>query len=226
MKILTKLSATVTDGPWNEPYNVVSGVHVEPAPGQFGVIHLGAAGLTLRVGQAQAGIPLGEIIALLLPQLGAFPATPPPAAAKPAITTRAAADRIRSAVKKGAAAAAIGVVILGSVLLAHATSYMLAGGLVSVNNTTSNMAPITIGNFLPPQGLFYFQNGGLSTTQALKANIQLGIDGTNWLTVATYRPSGTNATNEAFSPSIVQSIFLRCQEVTTNNVQFGATAQF
>lgn len=71
MTTLTKLSATAVEAPWQEPYNIVSSVHVEPAPGQFGVLQLGAAGLTLRLGKAVAGIPLADLLAIMVPAAAA-----------------------------------------------------------------------------------------------------------------------------------------------------------
>lgn len=75
MKVL-KLTATIEEGEWKEPYNVCASVHVEPGPGQFGVMQLGAAGLTLRIGQQVAGIRLEELVAALLPAIGEAPAGP------------------------------------------------------------------------------------------------------------------------------------------------------
>ena len=116
------------------------------------------------------------------------------------------------------------VVIVGSIWLARATSYTFLGSLVPVNNTTSNSASLLIGTFNMPAGTFLIQNGGLTATNALRVNVQLSVDNTNWLTVSTYWPSATNATTETYIPSYAaQSIYIRAQAVTTNSVNVGGT---
>jgi hypothetical protein len=118
----------------------------------------------------------------------------------------------------------VAMAVLGSVLLARATLYTLMGSLVTVNNATSNTVSVAVGTFTLPYGTVYIQNGGLTATNALQVNIQASMDNTNFVTVATYWPSRTNATTETFVPSYgVQTIYLRGQVITTNSVQVGGT---
>lgn len=104
-----------------------------------------------------------------------------------------------------------------------ASSYLFIGDLVTVNNTTNSTAAVNVGTFSPVRPTFYFQNAGLTATNALRVDVQLSLDATNWMTLATYHPAGTNATNEAFSPAMVTTLYMRSQVVTTNSVQVGAT---
>ena len=110
---------------------------------------------------------------------------------------------------------------------AQADSYMFMGSLVTVNNATSNSTALAVGTFSVPQGRFYIQNGGLTATNALRVNVQVSVDNTNFVTVATYWPSVTNAVTDSFSPAYSpQTIYLRAQAVTTNSVQVGENYQY
>lgn len=119
------------------------------------------------------------------------------------------------------------VIVVGMLLVwcvaRAASSYLFIGDLVTVNNTTNNTAAISLGTYSPFRPVFYVQNAGLTATNALRVNVQLSIDATNWLTLATYWPAATNATNEAFSPTLSPTFYLRSQVITTNSVQVGAT---
>ena len=126
---------------------------------------------------------------------------------------------------KFAAVAAVAATLFGF-LAVKATTYTLVGSMVTVDNTTSNTAAITLGTFAYPRGTFYIQNGGLTATGALVINIQASVDDTNFITIATYRPAATNATTETYSPAYAaQTIYLRASVVTTNSVQVGGVYQ-
>lgn len=116
----------------------------------------------------------------------------------------------------------IAVALFASVA-AYAAPVTLIGSLVNVNNATSNSAPTTI-TYNPALSQFNIQNGGLTATNALVVNIQISIDQTNYVTIATYRPSATNATTETFYPgSTPVTVYMRAQAVTTNSVNLGGT---
>lgn len=108
-----------------------------------------------------------------------------------------------------------------AVFLVHAATTTMIGSMTTVNGTT-NTAAVSLGNIYPPRGVFYIQNGGLASTNALLINVQLSIDGTNFYTVATYYPSVTNATTDAYAPTYsALPVYMRAQVVTTNAVQVG-----
>lgn len=120
-------------------------------------------------------------------------------------------------------AAAIVAVVIG----ARAASYTFLGSMVEVDDTTSNSVALAAGTFTMPSGYFLIQNGGLTATNMLHVNIQVSIDGTNFVTVATYWPSATNATTERFVPSYsLQTLYLRAQAVTSNTVTVGTSYQY
>jgi hypothetical protein len=120
-----------------------------------------------------------------------------------------------------------GAIALAACFLARADSYTFLGTLITVNNTTSNSAALAAGSFSMPSGVFLIQNAGLTATNALRVNIQVSVDNTNFVTVATYWPGATNATTERYSPSYsAQTIYLRAQAVTTNSVSVGLSYQY
>jgi hypothetical protein len=92
--------------------------------------------------------------------------------------------------------------------------------LQTVNNTTSNSTGLAVGTY-SGSGTFYIQNAGLTATNALKVNVQISADNTNFLTVATYWPAATNATVESYYPSFSAPLYVRAQVVTTNSVSVG-----
>ena len=115
--------------------------------------------------------------------------------------------------------------LLLGVMAGWAGSVTLLGSLASVNGTT-NTVGTAAGTFTLPGGYFLIQNGGISTTGALTANVQASFDNTNFTTVATYTPSATNATTDKFVPVFSpQTVYYRVQIVTTNAVNVGATFQ-
>jgi hypothetical protein len=84
MKTLTQLSATVEDLPYHEPRGILQSVHVEPQPGFFLRVELGAAGVRVRRGNAAVLLPLASLVALAQehePEL--IPPAPAPKYTKP-----------------------------------------------------------------------------------------------------------------------------------------------
>lgn len=96
----------------------------------------------------------------------------------------------------------------------------------TVNGLTNQVTGITL-----PARTYLVQNTGITGpadgTNALVINIQASFDGVNWTTIATYRPSRTNATVDTFAPSVnALTAYTRVQAVTTNTVSVGVTATF
>ena len=120
-----------------------------------------------------------------------------------------------------AGALALGVVVLA--IVARADSYTFLGSLATVDNTTENSPALAVGGFSLPRGVFLISHGTLTETNALRINIQVSLDGSNFITAATWWPARTNAWSVNFSPNYAaQTIWLRAQAVTTNAVQVGA----
>ena len=118
------------------------------------------------------------------------------------------------------------LIVIGIVLTVKAATYVIVGSLTTVNNTTNNTASIGVGTFYYPRGTFYITNTGTTSTQALTINIQASIDNSNFVTVATYNPSVTNAVQDTWQPNYAaQSIYFRAQVITTNSVTLGGVYQ-
>lgn len=86
MKLLTNLSATVSDGDYREPRGAVTTLHVEPVPGVHLKAMLGAAGLLFIRGEQRLALPLPEILKLIAqqhPELLAVSGQPSPAKPTP-----------------------------------------------------------------------------------------------------------------------------------------------
>jgi hypothetical protein len=116
------------------------------------------------------------------------------------------------------------VAVLAPVRPAAGGTTTLMGSMVSCPAGTNNSVSAVAGSFLPPGGYFLIQNGGLASTNALVVNIQASIDNTNFVTIAVYTPSKTNATTDVFAPSYSSvPIYFRAQAVTTNTVLLGGS---
>lgn len=96
-------------------------------------------------------------------------------------------------------------------------------GLISINGT-SNSPPQIVSSVLL-QKFFAIQNSGLASTNELMVNLQASLDGSNFVTLATYQPAITNATNDSFILSASANVYLRAQTVTTNSVGVGIQFQ-
>lgn len=111
------------------------------------------------------------------------------------------------------------------VLASRAANTTLLGSMASVDGTSNSVAT-AIGTVAYPRGTFLIQHGGLASTNALLVHVQMSLDNTNFVTVATYGPSATNATTETFSPAYsAATVYMRVQAVTTNAVDVGTTYQ-
>lgn len=103
--------------------------------------------------------------------------------------------------------------------------------LQSVATTTFNGITNSVSGISLPSRSYLIQNTGITGpsdgTNALVVNIQYSFDGSNWQTVATYRPSRTNATVDTYTPSVNSlTVFTRVQAVTTNTVTVGVTSTY
>jgi hypothetical protein len=62
----------------------------------------------------------------------------------------------------------------------------------------------------------------MDNTNALSVEAQYSFDGTNFATLATYRPTATNAATASYSPaSAAKTVYLRARITTTNAVTVG-----
>lgn len=96
--------------------------------------------------------------------------------------------------------------------------------LGTINNTTSNGVSVVLGSAYLQPATFFIQSTGLSNTNAMQVNIQLGLDGTNFSTVLSYKSSSTNAAIDAVTlTNSAITIYVRAQFVTTNSVVAGAS---
>jgi hypothetical protein len=101
MNQITKLTGTAAEAPWVEHHPVVGAVPVQPTPGAVGVMQLSSTGLTLRIGPRSVGVPVAELLALLVPNLGAAPAVMAQAAGPSAAASPR--DRVRAALRRNMA---------------------------------------------------------------------------------------------------------------------------
>lgn len=93
----------------------------------------------------------------------------------------------------------------------------------AVNNTTNNGNSVIIGTARVTMPTYTLQHGALTDTNNALYYIQVSFDGVNFTTVATNRPSSTNAgAIDAITPSVQRlSVYTRVQFITTNNVSLG-----
>lgn len=95
---------------------------------------------------------------------------------------------------------------------------------ISATNVASAAYQPGVTLTLNPQ-TYFIANAGLASTNALLGQLQITVDGTNWTTVATYRPAATNATTETWTPALSGlTPTLRVVLTTTNAVTAGAQA--
>lgn len=91
---------------------------------------------------------------------------------------------------------------------------------ISATNTTD---AVLLGSVYLPQATFAVQNGGLSTTNSLAIDFQVGMATNSMATIFTYTPSTTNATIDsvtATNSGIVQ-IYVRAVIRPTNTLSCG-----
>jgi hypothetical protein len=108
-----------------------------------------------------------------------------------------------------------------SAVMGASTSFV--GGMVSVSgtNTSAGLATVTT---RPINGTFYVQHGALPSTNALQVMVQHCADNTNFVTVATWWATTTNAATESFTPATATvTNYIRVQVVTTNSVSVATS---
>ena len=130
-----------------------------------------------------------------------------------------------------------------SLLLLVLIAFAMSGGAGTTNlitytfiNGTNNGAAFIVPGIIIPQKSFLIQTGNITNapvyvtnngitynlaTNSIVYNLQLSIDpnNSNWVTIATFNPYGTNGEVDSFSPSFVTtSLPMRLQAVTTNPI--------
>lgn len=97
-------------------------------------------------------------------------------------------------------------------------------------NGTNNGGWVIVSNVYIPTKTFLIQVGNItnaptaSITNAITVQIQVSVDGanSNWVTVATYNPSSTNALTEKFIPTLSSiALAMRARIITTNSLPVG-----
>jgi flagellar basal body-associated protein FliL len=119
-----------------------------------------------------------------------------------------------------------------SILLLSVFAVCANAGLVSSNlftlqavTGTNSGTPIVLGSAYITPMTFFFQNTGLPTTNAFRANIKFGLstNTSTFATVGVYVPASTNAIREAYvltNSSI--TIYGMVDMITTNSLSVGA----
>lgn len=108
---------------------------------------------------------------------------------------------------------------------AHAGTQIFFGNLVSVPaDTQSNSPAISIGVQPQPNGTVMIQHGTLATTNDIQVKLQLSLDNTNFVTVATWNPTVLTATTETWIPAYTMPpIYMRgsCTNTTAGPISVG-----
>jgi hypothetical protein len=119
------------------------------------------------------------------------------------------------------------LVMMAEVTAPAQTTNLSAYGPV---NGTNNGGWITVSNVYIPTKSFLIQYGNITNapaaniTNAITVQIQVSVDGanSNWVTVATYNPSSTNALTEKFVPTLSSiTLAMRARIITTNSLPVG-----
>lgn len=118
----------------------------------------------------------------------------------------------------------IATLLLAAATLGQAaTLTTLIGSLQAVNGTT-NSGTISLTTAPIQAQSLGVQTGGLASTNALTLYGQVSLDGTNFVTIATYHPTGTNAGSATWSTSFTNlTMYARVQVVSTNAITVGVT---
>jgi hypothetical protein len=109
--------------------------------------------------------------------------------------------------------------------VAGAGTQVLIGSLLTVNNTTTNSASVTLTETAAVSAhTLFVQTAGMSNTNALSIAGQVSLDNTNWLTISTFVPAATNAGTVTWSTLATNMLLYgRVVVTTTNSVQLGVT---
>lgn len=93
----------------------------------------------------------------------------------------------------------------------------------AVNDTTNNGGSAIIGTARVPMPVYSLQHGPLLDTNNILYRLQISFDGTNFISIATNRPTSTNeGAIDSIQPSVQRlQVYTRVQFVTTNNVSVG-----
>lgn len=112
-----------------------------------------------------------------------------------------------------------------SVVLALALAGAVFGGAglifgsgATVNGTAYSSTNV-LGSVYPSRPVLMVQHGTMSATNAMTIAFQISSDGTNWITVDTFYPTSTTATNESYTPAYTAvPLYYRGMIVTTESV--------
>src|ERR1035437_2208547 len=118
--------------------------------------------------------------------------------------------------------------VLGLVLMVRATVYSPTASPLTVNNTTVILATNTFWVQGFPQISYRIDSsGGLSTNTQESVLYEYSIDNVNWVTVATFHPSGNGAVTDYWSPATAQqNVYQRLRVVTTTNTSLTIVGQY
>ena len=115
------------------------------------------------------------------------------------------------------------IVAVGLALPVRAATTQMFGSMPTVNGTT-NSQNLGVGSVLLQGKSLQIQYGGLTSTNDFVINAQVNTGGTNFITVASWGPSSTNATTNAVTwsmPLTNLTIYGRVQFVSTNATPIG-----
>jgi hypothetical protein len=113
----------------------------------------------------------------------------------------------------------VGIVIGLVLAFAIQASTLWFGSYTNVNNTTAYSPTNSLVVLQYNPGVYQISDQGLATTNALTVNMQWSVDSNNFVTVATWIPTVTNAGTYVFAPgNVSQQVWQRFAIVTTNSV--------
>lgn len=124
-------------------------------------------------------------------------------------------------------------VLAGSLPARAAITGTNAFDLQSVASTTNTGNGFAVTGVIIPTRTLLIQHLGIAGqtnatgpgTNSLQVEDQFSFDGSNFVTLATYKPSRTNATVDAFTPVLDNvTIYRRMRVITTNTITVGVTA--
>lgn len=106
----------------------------------------------------------------------------------------------------------------------NATPLLVAGNLVTVNNTSSNTAPFYLLNYAAGSQQVQVIHGALTATNAFYLTAQWTMDGTNYLASGlNWYPSNTNAATEYIPANYFTAPpQMRLVCTSTNSIQYSA----
>jgi len=131
---------------------------------------------------------------------------------------------VRSIVRSIAILVIVLAALLAMFATVRATPLLVAGTLITVNNTTSNTAPFVALNFNASSQNFSVAHGSLTATNAFWITGQFTLDQTNYVAGGVWYPSLTNATTEYIPATFFTfTPYMRLATTSTNSITYSAT---